>query len=203
MEEIEELDKDLIYIDEELPEIEYYEILTLDEIIKENPNFIAFTKKEIYNELYDIFNNSNKTNNFIDLFYNIVNENDINTTNYILISDSYKKTYKENDEDEDGEPQFGLREFIDQFKKINKIKDINLAFNEKNKLFFTIEYPYNSNFVRFKPVYKTKIRINDYNDTYILNKNDDTNIPIKKIYYRTPKYLENETLSNKILAHYN
>ena len=205
MEEIEELDKDLIYIDEELPEIEYYEILTLDEIIEENPNFIAFTKKEIYNELYDIFNNSNKTNNFIDLFYNIVKEKDVNTTNYILVSDSYKKKYKENDnpKEEYEEPEFGLREFINQFKKINKIKDINLASSEKNKLFFTIEYPYNSNFVRFKPVYKTNIKINDDNDTYVLNKNDDTNIPIKQIYYKTPKYLENETLSNKILAHYN
>ena len=39
---------DVEYIVEELPEIEYYEILTYDEIIIENPTFIALTKKEIF-----------------------------------------------------------------------------------------------------------------------------------------------------------
>ena len=85
---------DKIYIDEELPEIEYYEILTFDEIIKDNPTFVAFTKKEIYNELYEIFDNANKTNNFVDLFYSIVDEEKINTNNYVLISDSIKKNLK-------------------------------------------------------------------------------------------------------------
>ena len=39
--------------DEELPEVSYYEIITLDEMIKENPTFIAFSREEIFNELFD------------------------------------------------------------------------------------------------------------------------------------------------------
>ena len=45
--------------DEELPDIEYLEILTMEEIIKNNPSFIAFSKQQIYDELYNIFKNKN------------------------------------------------------------------------------------------------------------------------------------------------
>jgi hypothetical protein len=69
--EISELDKEIIYLDEELPEIEYYELLSFDEIIENNPNFIALTRREIYNELYELFKNSNKSNNYLELFYDI------------------------------------------------------------------------------------------------------------------------------------
>ena len=73
IEDIEEdIEEDKIYLSEELPDIEYYEILTFDEIASENPTFIAFSKKEIYNELFEIFNNINKTNNFVELFYDII-----------------------------------------------------------------------------------------------------------------------------------
>jgi hypothetical protein len=41
---------DIIYLDEDIPEIDYFELVSIDEIIKNNPNFIAFSKEEIYNE---------------------------------------------------------------------------------------------------------------------------------------------------------
>ena len=94
MEELEQIDKEhIIYLDEELPELEYYEILTFDELILINPDFITLTSKEIYSELYEIFKNANKSNNFLDLFYNITDKEIINTTNYVLITQAVKKTY--------------------------------------------------------------------------------------------------------------
>lgn len=192
---------DKIYIDEELPEIEYYEILTFDEIIKENPKFVAFTKKEIYNELFDIFNHANKTNNFVDLFYNVVDDEIINTNNYILVTDSIKKKFKEDDDKKI--PEDGLWEFIDSFKKINKFKDLDLAKKEKNKLFFTIIYDDKSRLVRFKPINRTIIKIDNSENDYILLKEDNTNIPVDKIYYSVPKCSKKDYLSDKVLSYLN
>lgn len=199
--------EDKIYLDEELDEIEYYEILSFDEIVNENPNFIAFSKKELYIELYDLFNNANKTNTYIDLFYNkIDNDNIFDTTNYTLVTDSFKKTFHENDDPKDGdndvEPGFDLFTFIDQFRKINKYKDNNIAIKEKNKLFFTIEYDDNSSYVRFKPLHNTLIKINNNdNDHYMLLNTDNTYIPVKNITYNFPKYIDNDYLSDKVLSH--
>ena len=200
MEEIDQIDKeDIIYLDEELPEIEYYELLTFEELIEINPDFVALTSKEIYSELYEIFKNANKSNNFLDLFYNITDKKEIDTTNYVLISQAIKKTYYEDDELE----HTGLLEFINSFKKINRITDIKLAEEEKNKLFFAIEYLEKSKNVRFKPYYRTKIRINNNTCDYILNPYNNTNLPITDIYYETPKSIHSGKLSDKILAHLN
>jgi len=204
LDEINDLDEhenDIIYMDEELPEIEYYEILTFDEIVLENPTFVAFTKKEIYNELYEIFDNSNKTNNFVDLFYNVVDNEEINTYNYVLITDSVKKKFNENDDKKIADD--GLWQFIDSFKRINKFKDLDLAKKEKEKLFFTIIYDENSNLVRFKPYNRTKIRIDDDKNDYILLKNDNTNIPISELYYSVPKSTKKDYLSDKVLSYLN
>ena len=200
MEEIEQIDKeDIIYLDEELPEIEYYELLTFEELIEINPDFVALTSKEIYSELYEIFKNANKSNNFLDLFHNITDKKEIDTTNYVLISQAIKKTYYEDDELD----QTGLLEFIKSFKKINRIADIKLAEEEKNKLFFAFEYLEKSRNVRFKPYYRTKIRINNDTCDYILNSYNNTNLPITDIYYETPKSIHSGKLSDKILAHLN
>ena len=200
MEELEQIDKEhIIYLDEELPELEYYEILTFDELILINPDFITLTSKEIYSELYEIFKNANKSNNFLDLFYNITDKEIINTTNYVLITQAVKKTYYENEE----EGETGLLDFVNSFKRINRINDIKLAQDEKDKLFFAIEYSEDSSYVRFKPNYKTKIRINNNTEDYILNSYNNTNIPINGIYYERPKFTQNDKLSDKILCHLN
>ena len=195
---------DKIYLDEELSEIEYYEILSFDELISDNSAFILLSKKEIYNELYDFFYNANKSNNYVELFYNIVEKKNINTNNYILKTNSTKKSYQENDSKKI--PEFGLVEFINSFKKINKYKDLELAKKEKDKLFFTIIYDENSTLVRFKPYHNTNIIIKDLNfsnfsSQYVLLKNDDTNIPIEEIYYSVPKCITNDYLSDKVLSY--
>jgi len=211
------------YIDEELEDIEYYEILSFDEIIKENNKFIAFTKKELYNEIYELFNNANKTNSFINLFYNIVDDKEFDTTNYILTTDCVKKIYYENDdnliEDENGLsiPENGLIEFIKNFRKINNFKDLNLAKKEKNKLFFSIMYDDKSNLVRFKPLFNTNIKIkpikfdkegnqiddyvNKFDEYYLLLNTDDTNVPVKQINYKIPTYINKDNLSDKVLSY--
>ena len=52
--------KDFEYIDEDLEDIEYTEILTFEEMSKINPSFIALDKEEIYNHLYNFFKNKKK-----------------------------------------------------------------------------------------------------------------------------------------------
>jgi hypothetical protein len=41
--------------DEQLDEIDYFEIVSLEEIIKLNPTFVAFSNEEIYNYLFNWF----------------------------------------------------------------------------------------------------------------------------------------------------
>lgn len=52
-----EILKDIEYIDEDLDDIEYTEILSFDEMSKINPSFIALDKDDIYNYLYIFFKN--------------------------------------------------------------------------------------------------------------------------------------------------
>jgi len=47
--------EDLKYEDEELEEIEYFEILTFDEIIKINPNIVLLNDEDILKYLYNFF----------------------------------------------------------------------------------------------------------------------------------------------------
>ncbi len=55
-----EILKDIEYIDEDLDDIEYTEILSFDEMSKINPSFIALDKDDIYNYLYIFFKNKKK-----------------------------------------------------------------------------------------------------------------------------------------------
>ena len=54
---------DIEYLDEELEDIEYTEILSFEEMSRLNPSFIAMDKEEIYNNLYSFF--KNKKNFFV------------------------------------------------------------------------------------------------------------------------------------------
>lgn len=46
-----------IYLDETLPEIHVREIISIEELLEENPNFVALSDEEIYNNLLVIFEN--------------------------------------------------------------------------------------------------------------------------------------------------
>jgi hypothetical protein len=105
-------DEDIIYIDEELPEIDYFEIISMDEIMKHNPSFIAFSREEIYNEIFNFVKTKTKTENFIELFYEIVNKK-TNVDNFIIVAD---ETIRGNFEES------SIDEFIAELKKYDKLQ---------------------------------------------------------------------------------
>jgi hypothetical protein len=125
--------------DEDLPEIEYFEILTMGEIIKHNPTFIAFSREEIYNELYDFFNDSNKSDNIADLFFK---DKSANLQNYVFVVDAHKKQYDCEDED--------IESVVDTVNKMTKLS-YNIAQTEKRKLMFAITYDDDAKHIRLKP----------------------------------------------------
>jgi hypothetical protein len=185
----------ITYEDEDLPEIEYYEILTLDEIIKDNPTFIAFSHDEIFNELYDFFKNTNKANMIADMFFKN-NKRDI--INYVFVSHVGKKTF-----DCMGD---NLQAFADDMKKLSKLQ-YQMAQNEKNKYFFALAYDDKSESLRLKPHMKTTIAlIDDTTETkiniyYPVFGEDQTNVPISAIYYRRPKCVLESSISSKITSY--
>lgn len=46
-----------VYLDEELPEIHIRELISLEELLEKNPNFVAMNEQEIYNQLSLMFQN--------------------------------------------------------------------------------------------------------------------------------------------------
>ena len=83
--------------DEELDEIEYLEIMSLDDIIKDNPSFIALSRNDIQDNLYNMFLNKKKAENIVKLFYEIIDDNNKkrgllnNYDNYIFNVEAEKK----------------------------------------------------------------------------------------------------------------
>jgi hypothetical protein len=128
--------------DEELPDIDYYEIVSFEDIIKINPTFIAFSKEDIYNALYNFFKDRNKSNNFLELFYNIIDrqKRNINTTNFIIVSDAYKKQIEDS----------SISDFIKTIKNLSSKAQYKLSQSGKNKLWFVLDYSDDSDLIRFK-----------------------------------------------------
>ena len=182
---------DMLYniVDEDLGEIEYYEIITLDEIIKENPTFIAFSREEIFDELYNFFKNSNKASMLTDMFYK---NNTINIRNYVFIADANKKQI----DDE-------IEEFIKEFKSMTKMQ-YKEGQQEKNKFFFALAYDIQSKNLRLKPYMKTTIELRDtphnINLFYPVSETDDTNIPIMAAYYNAPSYTNDDYMAHKVIT---
>ena len=54
------------YEDEELDEIDYYEIVSLDEIIKINPVFVAFSQEELYDYFFNFLISKTKAEGFLN-----------------------------------------------------------------------------------------------------------------------------------------
>lgn len=177
---------------EELDEIEYYEIITLDEIIKENPTFIAFSRDEIFDELYNFFKNSNKASMLTDLFYK---NNNTDIINYVFVADAKKKEVNDD-----------INDFVEDFAAMTKMVYHNGQV-EKNKYFFALTYDMHSERIRLKPYAKTTIEIEIEIDKKKINLfypvfgHDDTNIPILAAYYNTPTSTTNDYLSQKVISH--
>jgi hypothetical protein len=184
-------DSTFTYDDEILPEIEYFEIVSMEEIIKNNPTFIAFSKEDIYNEMYNFFKDKNKVSNFVELFYKIIDykKKEIDITNYVIVTNSHKKDLTDEN----------IEKFINSVKKLKKIQ-YKLSQDGINKLWYNLENNEDEELIRYKALKKTVIDLND-NVKYYVFKDDDTNIPVLSLYYLIPTSTKEDYLNTKIISH--
>ena len=189
MSNIDNEDDEITYLDEELNEIEYYELVSIEEIIKENPDFIAFSREDIYNEIFNFVKNKTKSGIFIKLFYEIIDKKP-NINNFIIVADANRGDYENLD----------IGEFINSIKKYNKLNNIELATTSKNKIWFPLQYDFNDNKMRFNAPQKTVLELSE-NNNFIVYKDDETNIPIFGVYYYTPITMIDDYLNLKIMSY--
>lgn len=181
---------------EELDEIKYFEILTMNEMIKDNPVFIAFSKEEIFDELFNFFNNTNKSEALSELFYN---NPFISVENYVFMSDSVKKNTECYNFDD-------VREMITSITSYRKIQ-YNIAKNEIEKYFFALQYDVNSKNIRLKPYMKTNILLSSEENSkinrifYPIYPNDKANIPISGAYYKIQPVTNYDYISKQVIGH--
>jgi hypothetical protein len=183
------IEDDEIQIDEELEEIDYYELVSIEEIIKVNPDFIAFSKEDIYNEIFNFVKNKSKTSIFLKLFYEIINKKP-NVNNFIILTDAIRGEYESLD----------IADFINSIKKYNKLNNIELATSSKNKLWFPLTYNMDDTKLRFNANQKTVLELSKDNN-FIVYKDDETNIPILGVYYYTPITVLDDYLNLKVMSH--
>ena len=213
--------KDIEYIDEELDDIEYTEILSFEEMSKINPSFIALDKEEIYNHLYIFFKDKKKAGLIRSLFYEILSNRDSKNgkisdyTNYIFnVEGELEKYGDDNSKD-------ATYNFIEKYNK-------NTGFGEFVKRKFCVSYDRKSDLLRLKPTRNTSIVINgdaefaafpkyhsvvkDYNtmkcsqvdkveDIYNINDGDDISLPISGTYYKIPTSTRDDYMYAKIASH--
>jgi len=188
--------------DEELDDIEYLEILTLDEIIKDNPSFISLSRTDIYENLNDFFTNNKKAENVTQLIYDILqNKNEINGkpedySNYAFKVDAVKdNNFMESQE---------LYDDVNIFEKLMKLNTIRHD-EAKNRYFFSIKYNDKSKNIRFNPPSKINAVLqnddNKYPVYYPVFPMDNVNIPIIAAYYKIPTSTINDYIYSKITSH--
>jgi hypothetical protein len=188
--------------DEELDDIEYLEILSLDEIIKDNPSFIALSRNEIYENLNDMFSNNKKAENITQLFYDIIQNNNekkgslSDYSNYIFKVDAVREDFSG-----------GTSEKQDDANFFNKLMKLNTIRHDeaKNRYFFSIKYNTESKNIRFKPTSNINTILDNDNKSfpvyYPVFPIDNVNIPIIAAYYKIPTSTINDYIYSKIISH--
>ena len=154
------MDMDIEYLDEELEDIEYTEILSFEEMSRINPSFIALDKEEIYNSLYVFFKDKKKADLLRSLFYEIlINRESKNGkiedySNYIFATEGEIEKYGGEDEDGDTDPKDAVYNFIGKYNNKSDLREFT-----KRK--FCVSYDRKSNKIRLKPTHNTDIVITD------------------------------------------
>ncbi len=176
------------YEEEELDEIDYFEIVSYDEIIKLNPTFVAFSNEELYNYFFSFFKSKTKAENFLSLFNDVIErrKNPVNINNFIIIADAKRNDYQSLDIDD----------FISKVKSSNK-EQIKFAFKNKNKLWFPLIYDVDSPNIRFSASSTSILELND-KDNYIIFKDDERDIPVLAVYFYEPLTTYKSALNEKI-----
>jgi hypothetical protein len=215
--------KDIEYIDEDLDDIEYTEILTFDEMSKINPSFIALDKDDIYNYLYIFFKNKKKSDLMRDLFYEILLNRDskngkINDfTNYIFSTEGEIEKYGD-DNSKDATFNFignynnkaQLKEFVKRKfcityninsdkLRLKPVNNTNIIIDE-NKQYSKKEFPKYHSIIKEYPIIKCG-QIDKVEYIYDINDRDDINLPIIGAYYKIPTSTNNDYLYAKIASH--
>ena len=192
----EELPEGFIYEpNEELDDIDYYEIVSLDEIIKLNPSFVAFSNEEIYNYLFNFLKSKSKANGFLNLFNDIIEKQKtpFNINNFIIIADAKRDDFS----------QLDIEDFISKIKNSNK-EQISIAYKQKNKIWFPLIYDLENTYPKFNTTSTSIIQLTteNPNDLYIIFKDDERNIPVLGVYFYEPRDICSEhPLSYQIVSH--
>ena len=188
--------------DEELDDIEYLEIMSLDDIIKDNPSFIALSSIDIHDNLYNMFLNKKKADNVVKLFYEIIEDNNKkrgllnNYENYIFNVEAEKI---ENDLLRIKDP-----EDANYFNKLEK-REISDYDKAKNKYFFCLKYNNESTNIRFNDDKTILVSLEPYQNKefpvyYPVFPIDEVNIPIISAYYKIPKTTINDNIYEHITS---
>jgi len=186
------------YQNEELEEIEYYEIISFEEKIKLNPTFVAFSNEEIFNHLISFVKSKSKAEGFLKLFNDIIEKQrqSINTNNFIILTDATRGYFVEKPESKEGDETFILNEFVNKIKNSNK-EQVQIAFKNKNKIWFPLVYNDESTKLKFTATNTTILELSK-NNYYIIFKDDERNIPIMGVYFYEPKVDDTAYLNEKI-----
>jgi len=184
------------YEDEDLDDIEYLEIMSLDDIIKDNPSFIALSENDIRDNLSNMFLNNKKAKNVTKLFYEIIN--DINEKRGVL--DNYDNYIFNAEVEKEKNDVNEIKEHEDAsyFNKLEN-REFNQYIKAKDKYFFCIKYNNESTNIRFMNDKKINISLEPYHNNefpiyYPVFPTDEVNIPIISAYYKIPR----STISDKI-----
>jgi hypothetical protein len=171
------MNMDIEYLDEELDDIEYTEILSFEEMSRINPSFIALDKEEIYNSLYVFFNDKKKSNLLRNLFYEILANSESKKgkiedySNYIFAAEGELENYGDDgdgsggddgdgdsgDSGDSGDPKDAVYNFITRYNNKDDLR-------EYTKRKFSVSYDRKSTKIRLKPTHNTSIIISDAAD---------------------------------------
>ena len=176
------------YEDEELNEIDYFEIVSLDEIIKNNPVFVAFSQEELYDYFFNFLKSKTKAEGFLNLFNDVIErkKSPYNTNNFIIVADAKRDNFEELD----------IEEFVNKIKSNNK-EQIQFALKNKNKLWFPLIYDI-ENSINFSTKSTSVLELNK-NDNYIIFKDDERDIPVLAVYYYEPTSTIKTNLNEKVV----
>ena len=159
------MNMDIEYLDEELDDIEYTEILSFEEMSQINPSFIALDKEEIYNSLYVFFNDKKKSNLLRNLFYEILENRESKKgkiedySNYIFAAEGELENYGDDggadgDGGDSGDPKDAVYNFITRYNNKDDLR-------EYTKRKFSVSYDRKSTKIRLKPTHNTSIITSD------------------------------------------
>ena len=188
------------YEDEELDDIEYLEIMSLEDIIKDNPSFIALSKSDIHDSLFNMFSSTKKADNITKLFYDIID--DINAKRGVLDNyDNYIFNVEAEKEKVDVDDMKDPKD-AEYFNKLEN-REEGQYIKAKDKYFFCIKYNNESTNIRFMPDKNIKVSLEPSHNKkfpiyYPVFPIDNVNIPIISAYYKIPKTTVNDSIYDKI-----